>query len=42
MLTTPIWWNMMATSTVAKSSKNPSTQRWMIQKRQLSMMAKLV
>ena len=32
----------MATSTVAKSSKKPSTQRWMIQKRQLSMTAKLV
>ena len=41
-VTSPIWTNITATSTVAKSSKKPSTHRWMIQNRQLSMIAKLV
>ena len=27
VLTTPIWWNMIATSTVANSSKAPSTRK---------------
>ena len=34
--------NITATRTVANSSKKPSTHRWMIQKRQLSITAKFV
>lgn len=32
----PSWEKMTATITVAKSSKKPSTHRWMIQNRQVS------
>ena len=41
-VTRPSATNITATSTVANSSKKPSTHRWMIQKRQLSMTAKFV
>ena len=41
-VTIPRTTNITATSTVANSSKKPSTHRWMIQKRQLSITAKLV
>jgi hypothetical protein len=41
-VTSPSSANITATSTVANSSKKPSTHRWMIQKRQLSITAKLV
>ena len=42
MKMTPSLKKTMATMTVTKTSKKPSTQRWMIQKRQVSTTEKLL